>query len=178
MAACQAARASGLVLAGCRSDRVLGVRVAVPFPVAGDEAGAVLPVGPGGGVVRDWAEGAECPGWLRFGSVLAEPAGAVVHCCREFGHVLLQFGRAHVGHPVRPAAWGLWLHAFEQAAGPRIEDSGYVPCPVHASCLYGLPQDFAAVEAGGFGFPEGAPQPCAGRVVEGLLGEAGGQGAA
>ena len=36
----------------------------------------------------------------------------------------------------------------------------------------------AAVEPGGFGFAQGPPQPGAGRVVQGLVGEVGGQGVA
>src|SRR6266702_7373173 len=111
------------------------------------------------------------PQRLGPGGVLAEPAGPVIHRRGQLAEEVPQLLRAGSGHAASPAARWLRPGAAEHAAGPGVDDAGYVTGAGHGPGGDGLVQPLAAVQAGGLGFTQRPPQPGQRGVIDSLLGQ-------
>ena len=74
-----------------------------------------------------------------------------------------------------PRLAGLRDGVADRAADAGVDDAGDVPGAAQRAAGDGGAQDVVGVQAGGFGFAEGAPEPGAGGVGQGCLGVGGGQ---
>ena len=167
----------GAGLCRCRADRVGRVGVAVAFPVGGHEAARCsqsrrasgsLGTGPRAWRAHNGCVAAVCSPSRRIRSSIASASS-----CRY---------RSRSAEPVGGTCSvqgrnGCGLHAVEHVPNSGVQDTGDVAGAGHGPRRDGLPEDLGAVEPGGFGFAQRAPQPGAGWVVQGLVGEVGGQGA-
>ena len=161
-----------------RADRVGRIGVTVPFPVGGNHAGPLLPLQPTDRLIRDRAKGLACPRRLRRSRVLPQATGPVIHHLGELTQIAVQIGGTGARHPVDPGTGKLGLDAIEHPADTRIQYPGNVTRPGHTPAGHRFPQDPAAVEPGGFSFPQRPPQPGARRIVQSLTGQTNRQAAA
>jgi len=132
-----------------------------PLAVLLDLPGLAFLFRPGPRVLRDLAEGLDCPLRALPGDVRAEPVHPGVGRGRELPQVLLLGRVVDERYPVRPAA----LREGDQVgdagllADPGVDDGGNVPSARQRPAVHGGLHDLAGIQAGGLDGAQGAPQP-------------------
>ena len=114
------------VAAGFGADRVIGVVIAVHFPVRGDSRRLVFPLAARAGVSGDRAESGDGPGGAGLGRVLAQADGAVIHHGRDLAEVGLPSAIGQLRDPVGPRPLRLRQQRAGALADAGVEDGGDV----------------------------------------------------